>query len=572
MKHLSVLLLALLFLLSSSAIPDSAHANSTVGQWTLGPVWDIAPIHMQVLPTGKVMFYPGNTISGDDPRSWDPATGTLTSLPKAGFDLFCNGHAFMTDGTLFTAGGNLLTPFNGLPTASIYNPSTNAWTRLPNMNAARWYPTTTTLPNGDVLVLSGTIDTVQWENPLPQIWQRATATWRDLTNAVTPLDLYPWMHVAPDGRVFKAGPAQSTTILTTGGTGRWNGVALTTGPYRSYGSSVMYDNGKVLIMAGGDPPVKSAEVIDLNVPSQNQAWRRVGDLAFARRHINATLLADGKVLVTGGTSGAGFNDTTRPVFPAELWDSATETWTTMASQTVGRFYHSVAVLLPDGRVLSAGGDATFQTEIYSPPYLFKGTRPTISSAPTTVNYGQSFFVGTPQATSITKAHWIRLPSVTHAFDMNQRINRLTISQASGGVNITAPSNVNLTPPGHYMLFLLNGSGVPSVAKIIQITTSGGSCPQQAVNTATAWVDAGFSYGITQNFGTPGDSVSQPTVSVLRVFENGQELGPPHSLHANIRQVGQGRFSHWGTDLYLSATDNSDPRTNGKTYTYCVPSP
>jgi hypothetical protein len=123
-----------------------------------------------------------------------------------------------------------------------------------------------------------------------------------------------------------------------------------------------------------------------------------------------------------------------------------------------------------------------------------------------------------------------------------------------------------------MLFLLNGNGVPSVAKIIQITASGGSCPQQAVNTATAWVDAGFSYGITQNFGTPGDSVSQPTVSVLRVFENGQELGPAHSIHANIRQLGQGRFSHWGTDLYLSATNNSDPRTNGKTYTYCVPSP
>jgi hypothetical protein len=568
MRPLLAFLSSLVLMTCFGTVPQTAHANSTVGQWTLGPVWDIAPIHMMVLPNGKVMFYPGNTINGDDPRSWDPATGTLTTLAKAGFDLFCTGHSFMTDGTMFAAGGNLLTPYNGLATASIYNPTTNAWTRLPNMNDARWYPTNTTLPNGDILVLSGMIDTVQWENPLPQIWDRVAGAWRDLTNAVTPMDLYPWMYVAPDGRVFKAGPAQSTTILTTSGTGQWNGVATTTGPYRGYGSSVMYDNGKVLNVAGGDPPVNSAEVIDLN--SSTPSWRRVGELAHARRQTNATLLPDGKVLVTGGSSGAGFNDTTKPVFPAELWDPDTESWTTMASQTVGRFYHSVAVLLPDGRVFSAGGDDVFQTEIYSPPYLFKGARPTISSAPTTVNYGQNFFVGTPEATGITKAHWIRLPSVTHAFDMNQRINRLTFSQGTGGLNITAPSNPNLAPPGHYMLFLLNGNGVPSVAKIIQLAAGGGSCPQQPVNTAAAWVDSGFSYGITQNFGTPSDSSSQPNVSILRIFENGQEIGPAHSAHAAIRQLGQGRFSHWGPDLYLSATDNSDPRTNGKTYTYCVP--
>src|SRR5207247_5580809 len=134
-----------------------------------------------------------------------------------------------------------------------------------------------------------------------------------------------------------------------------------------------------------------------------------------------------------------------------------------------RGYHSTALLLPDGRVVSGGGDfGGASAEVYSPPYLFKGARPTISSAPTTVGYGQTFFVGTPDAASITKVTWIRVSSVTHTNNMGQRINRLSFSQASGGLNVTAPSNNNLAPLGHYMLFLLNGTGVPSVAKIVRL--------------------------------------------------------------------------------------------------------
>src|SRR5436190_14631234 len=190
-----------------------------------------------------------------------------------------------------------------------------------------------------------------------------------------------------------------------------------------------------------------------------------------RKLFNATILADGKVLVTGGSRGTEDPNTqpSNPAYESELWDPATGTWTTMASLTTIRSYHSIALLLPDGRVLSAGG--TFggaSAEIYSPPYLFKGSRPTISSAPTSVAYGQLFFVGTPNATSISEVTLIALSSVTHNFNMGQRISRPLFSQATGGLNVTVPSNPNTTPPGHYMLFILNSNGVPSVAKIIAI--------------------------------------------------------------------------------------------------------
>jgi hypothetical protein len=146
----------------------------------------------------------------------------------------------------------------------------------------------------------------------------------------------------------------------------------------------------------------------------------------------------------------------------------------LASNSVARVYHSTALLLKDGRVLLTGsGDADgstnhFDAELFSPPYLFNGTRPKISSAPSTVGYGQSFFVETPQAASITRVTWVRLGSVTHAFDSNQRFNELSFTRTSTGLNVTAPGSRNLAPPGHYMLFILNGKEVPSVARVVRI--------------------------------------------------------------------------------------------------------
>jgi len=153
---------------------------------------------------------------------------------------------------LLVTGGNISNNV-GLPNAAIYDPANDSWVRLSNMNAGRWYPTNTTLANGDVLVVSGDVDTAQGVNRLPQIWQGATSAWRDLTGAQLALPLYPFMHLAPNGRVFASGPSQVSWYLDTTGSGSWSAVANSIYGFRSYGSSVLYDDGKVFIVGGSDP-------------------------------------------------------------------------------------------------------------------------------------------------------------------------------------------------------------------------------------------------------------------------------------------------------------------------------
>jgi galactose oxidase len=499
---LAVALVALRLVGVSGLTPTAdAQTAGTMGQWSTVQSWPVLATHLHLLPTGKFMFHP-SWAAGDNPYIWDPLANTFTAATHAGYDLFCSASVLLSNGQLFFAGGNDVNDTTagttGLPNASIYDPNANSWTYLPNMNAGRWYPSTTLLSNGDVLVLSGSMDSQQHEDPLPQVWQVASGSWRNLTTAQTLLSWYPHMHLAPNGQVFDAGddgggsgltPSATTYYLNTSGTGAWTTVANRNVVDRRYGPSVMYDSGKVIYIGGGDPPTATAEIIDLN--SATPTWQYTGSMAFPRRQNNATLLPDGKILVSGGSSGPGNDDATHPVYPAEMWDPATGRFTTMATLSTYRGYHSTALLLPDGRVVTAGGEyAGANAEIYSPPYLFNGARPSITSAPTGVAYGQAFFVGTPDATTIAQVTWLRLGTVTHTFNMEQRFGRLTFTQASGGLNVTAPSNSNVTPPGYYMLFILNSSGVPSLARIVQInqSVSGGPTPTPTatpVSTATA---------------------------------------------------------------------------------------
>jgi len=441
--------------------------QATSGEWTAPFDWPVVAVHLHLLPSGQVLSW-GRV---GEPQIWDPTTGEFTAAVSASM-LFCSGHAFLSDGRLLVTGGHL-SDDHGLPDANIFDAATRGWTTVAPMSRGRWYPTSTTLPGGEVLTLAGR-DEDGAEVDIPEVW--TGGSWRPLPGASRELPYYPRTFVAPNGRVFYAGELPGTSYLDPRGAGRWSPVATSKYGRRDYGSAVMYRPGKVLIVGGSDPPSESptstAEVIDLGqaVP----AWRYTGSMAHPRRHLNATLLPDGRVLATGGTSAPGFSDLGGAVHAAEVWDPGTGDWTTWGSNRVTRVYHSTTLLLPDGRILHTGsGDGAglpreLSAEIFSPPYLFRGARLAITSAPDVAGYGQQFVVATPDAGRAVRATLVRLASVTHGFDQSQRFLELSLKRVAGGLGLTAPANGSLAPPGPYLLFILNSAGVPSLARIIQL--------------------------------------------------------------------------------------------------------
>lgn len=476
------------FLLATvSMIINDIHAGpldgpEIAGEWSSLYNGDVVAVHMVMMPTGKVLTYAeggqGRPLL-DEIRIWDPIELTLTMPELPPYDLFCSGHSVLPDGRVFIQGGHDEADAHGQSRATIYNPFTDTWDdTIPNMNAGRWYATSTILPNGDILVLNGAIDSYTNKNALPQIWQLQTNSWRNLVTAEDDapmgLDFYPRMFIAPDGRAFKAGPDNDTWFLDTTGTGQWTrGPDMKWGNFRGYSAAVEFEEGRILVMGGGEsPPTNTVELIDLN--DLNPQWQLVAPMHHPRRHLNATIMADGKILVTSGTSAPGFNNGSGMVTIPEIYDPATNTWEEVAEQNAGRAYHSNAILLPDGRVLVGGGGRPAadggidnpNLEVYSPPYLFKGTRPEITNAPSTISFDQTFQIDVLDPEKITAVHFIRLGAATHSFDQTQSINRLDFTATATGLNIISPSNPNSTQPGHYMLFVL-ADGVPSVAKIIQ---------------------------------------------------------------------------------------------------------
>jgi hypothetical protein len=463
---------ALLLVTSLVAIRCIAQSSEPQGQWSPVATWPTRAIHTTLLPDGRVFFFSYYTESLQ-PHIWDPVSNTFSATAAAPYELFCAGHTSLPDGRVFISGGHIA-DYTGFAHALIYNGSQNTFTALPDMNEGRWYPNNTVLANGDVLVVSGDVNSNTNVNPLPQVYQMATNSWRSLTSAQLSLPLYPSMLLAPNGKVFMAGPAPLTRYIDTSGTGVWSNVATKNfTAWRDYGPVVMYDSGKIIAIGGGDPPTATAEIIDLNAATP--VWKLTGSMHQARRQHNAVVLPDGKIFVSGGSSASGFDTSTSPVYPTEMWDPATGQFTTMASIAEYRGYHSTALLLPDGRVLSAGGNVGGpNAQVFSPPYLFNGARPTISSAPTSAGYGQTISILSPDAANIAKVSLIHTGSTTHTFDMSQRFTWLNFTRTTTGLNISMPANANLAPPGYYMLFILNAAGVPSVGSVMQISSTAAS--------------------------------------------------------------------------------------------------
>lgn len=483
-----------LSLLLSMLVPRAMAQPNVAGQWsTLPNPVPINPIHVALLPNGKVLIVAGSgncapsqsgcpagapygPSNGSGAALYDPLAGTFTPFTLS-WDMFCNGMVLLPDGRAFIDGGNKY-DFLGLAKTSIFDPATNTFTDAQNMAHGRWYPTLTTLGDGRVMTFSG-LDENGNTNTAVEIYTVGSGWSPEYGAGWTP-PLYPWMHLLPTGEVFYSGSGASSALFDPS-TATWTLDVATTkyGGYRTYGSSVLlpltpannYDP-KVMIMGGNNPATATTEIIDLSAASPT--WQSGPNMSQPRIEMNAVILPNGKVLAMGGSK---FDEDTNTLsLNADLYDPATNTFSSAGANAFGRLYHSVALLLPDATVWLTGGNPTRgqyeqHMEIYKPAYLFQpGTRPSIGSAPSSISWGNPFTVQTPDAANIASVVLVRNGAPTHAFDMDQRLVGMSFTVGgSEALTVAAPPNGNIAPPGYYMLFILNTSGVPSMARFVRIT-------------------------------------------------------------------------------------------------------
>jgi hypothetical protein len=512
----------------------TAAAPAVAGQWSQPIDWGLVALHMSLLPTGKVLWWSGDYNGGVTATVWDPATNTLKSVPDNIDNIFCSGSSFLPDGRLMVVGGyGGSTANQGLAIADIFDPTTMTWSRAANMAFGRWYATATTLPNGQIMATSGSDVNETTYVTTPEVYNAATNTWTEWTQAQTSFGMpnYPYMFVLPNGNILNAGADEingvtgtnSPTMLLNLQTQTW--TTVDPNPVDG-GSAVQYAPGMIMKSGtsysetnnNGFPSSPTTFVLNMNQP--NPQWQQTQSMQFPRAFHNLTILPTGQVLATGGetfTDGVNLADA---VYPSELWNPSTQTWTTMASLQDPRLYHSTALLLPDGRVIVAGGGEDFgleqanitTAEIYSPSYLFNGPRPTISSSPGLLQYNSSFFVGTPDAANIASVALVGIGSDTHGVNFDQRYVPLSFQQASGGLTVQAPVDANLATPGYYMLFIVNKQGVPSVAAFehFNVPTVGAITPVRGSGSIQA------SAPVTVTFNQPmtASTVNASTVELL----------------------------------------------------------
>ncbi|MEH6593103.1 MAG: carboxypeptidase regulatory-like domain-containing protein [Halioglobus sp.] len=464
----------------TASTPAFTQSPSEIGQW--GPIldWGVQAKHMILLPTGDVLVWS----TGENTRVWDPSTDdSFTPVPFPGGDLHCAAQTTLADGRIMVGGGQAQETHEGTQITALFDAFTNTWTQGADMNKARWYATLLALDDGRVVITTG--DDANKERVLePEIYDPIADTWTLLSGASRADTLYVFMYQLPDGRIFQAGPREPTYFLDITGDGAWSD-----GPRIGFGSggysvsSAMYRPGKILNSGGDDPSVADATVIDMNVA--NPQWRDIAPMNFERRRHDLTIMPDGKVIAIGGTGR--LDDDNYAVMEAEIFDPDTETWTVMAAMDEARMYHSSTVLLPDGRIVAGGGEGGERrkhAQVFSPPYLFKGARPAITSAPESIGYGSTFVVNSPDAADIVSIAIIRGAGATHTYDQSQRYIPLTFSASGQSLTIDAPADAFTASPGYYMLFLVNSAGVPAIAPFMRVAEGADLVPGSISGTVT----------------------------------------------------------------------------------------
>lgn len=471
--------------LSCQAAPDSYLRGS------FGPVasWPLIPIHVALLPDGRVLSYgtdgKGNQTAQFIYDVWDPSKGVgasshLTLPNTTGTDTFCSGQVVLpASGAVLLTGGDKTvngTRNDSVNDVNLFDASRTAlYSAGQPMANLRWYPSVLTTADGEVLVVGGRSAPNAYV-PTPEVYTEGVG-WRSLSTAVSDDAYgarnwsYPRAWVAPNGKVFIATSWGGTYFLSPSGTGALQRTALTLSAGDVYLPSVMYRPGKILALR----KLNQAVSIDLNGAAPKAT--RVGGVGQDRFHASATVMADGKVLVHGGS----FIDNVANgvAYTAKIWNPDRAAWSTAATSLKMRLYHSVSLLLPDATVLTAGGGApgpqtNLNAEIYTPPYLYNpntsgtlATRPVITSAPGQASWGSSVMVST-NVTGVSKVSFVKTGSATHTVDFDQRYVPLAFTSSGTALNVQMPAGPQIAPPGFYMLFVFNAAGVPSVAKVIQL--------------------------------------------------------------------------------------------------------
>jgi hypothetical protein len=486
-----------------------------------------------------------NDIDRAKTHLWNPETNTFEEIqwghPR---NMFCGGQCHLPDGRVLVAGGQA---FPGLGRGAdhdihTFDPNTETWSRHGDMLRARWYPTCVSLPDGRVLIVSGYSAGVK-PNPIAELsgqpvneeWDRFDPSNNTLDNSPTlqrfflaGIDLYPFLKLLPGGAIFVH--SRDTTRLcfplppgvsNLGYMLPPNQIYLTnssnTRTYPGQGACVLLPipastgpvSVQILVVGGGDeratsvrgattwpPPgsvasvaTNTAEIFQFNpalpLTVRQSGWRTTASMNQRRFMSDATLLPDGTVLVVGGTAAGQADNNNEPVMETELFDPVSETWQQMSAQSVPRRYHSTALLLPDGRVLSVGSTTNwpaapwvqpppvyqpeYRVEVFYPPYFFRGPRPQILLLPSVIRYAETFDVTVSDENQVINAVLIRPAAVTHTNDMDQRCIYLTIvDRNQNQIILRSPSDATVAPLGYYMLFILNERHVPSVGRFLRI--------------------------------------------------------------------------------------------------------
>jgi len=472
----------------------------SLGLWEETIDWPLIATGAANLPDGRIVAWSsqdvddfGGPVESTQGTIYDPITGSFEDTPNSTHDMFCSGVSMLEDGRVFVAGGG-----NTVSSTSIFD--TDQFTEIEPMAMTRWYPTSTTLASGQVLTSLGTNAA-----PYPEIWTDGKG-WSllpeidlqsilDAENVIHN-DWYPALNVAPDGSLFHPGhmPGILSIYMDQEDPVSHHGEREENEVSRLYSTTVMYDIGKMLVAGGGDGANSTNTALTMDVNGPTPIITPTEPMKHVRSMQNSVVLPNGEVLVIGGnSSGIQFSDDGTVLEP-ELWNPQTETWRALALHDRPRNYHSVALLLKDGRVLSAGGGlcgacpTNHQNgEIYSPPYLFDANgspapRPTINNASDTALPGDTITLS--GSDDIVKFNMLRLVAITHHHTTDQRLVPVdSVKTGTGQYALTLNSNSNVLLPGYYWIFGLNADGTPSEGRTIRVLVTPENIPDAQPDTS-----------------------------------------------------------------------------------------